>query len=148
VSPKPIQRILVTTDGSEGASRAIETAARLAQASGARLLILTVSADHLPAAQLAQAKRQGILEGDLLERLSQDILRAARKHARDAGAADIEILDAAGDATEVILDVARREAADMVVIGRRGRGRLAGLLLGSVSQKLAALAPCSVVIVP
>jgi nucleotide-binding universal stress UspA family protein len=36
----------------------------------------------------------------------------------------------------------------MLVLGRRGRGRLAGLLLGSVSQKLASLAPCSVVIVP
>jgi len=36
----------------------------------------------------------------------------------------------------------------MIGVGRRGQGRLAGLLLGSVSQKLVSLAPCIVVVVP
>jgi len=53
-----------------------------------------------------------------------------------------------GDATEAIIEAVRREQVDAIVIGRRGRGRLAGLLLGSVSQKVASLAPCIVIVVP
>lgn len=47
-----------------------------------------------------------------------------------------------------IIEAAERGNADAIVIGRRGRGRLAGLLLGSVSQKVVTLAPCPVVVVP
>jgi len=52
------------------------------------------------------------------------------------------------DPAGIILETAQREKADVIVIGRRGRGRLVGLLLGSVSQKIASLAPCIVMIVP
>ncbi len=53
-----------------------------------------------------------------------------------------------GDPAECIIEASTRESADALVVGRRGRDQLAGLLLGSVSQKLANLAPCSTVIVP
>jgi nucleotide-binding universal stress UspA family protein len=39
-------------------------------------------------------------------------------------------------------------SVEMLVVGRRGRRQLAGLLLGSVSQKLVTLAPCIVIVVP
>jgi nucleotide-binding universal stress UspA family protein len=42
--------------------------------------------------------------------------------------------------------VAQRENADLIVVGSRGHGRLAGLLLGSVAQKVIAHASCPVLV--
>jgi nucleotide-binding universal stress UspA family protein len=47
-----------------------------------------------------------------------------------------------------LIDIAKDGPVDKIVVGRRGRGELAGLLLGSVSQKLVSLAPCAVVVAP
>jgi nucleotide-binding universal stress UspA family protein len=58
------------------------------------------------------------------------------------------VLSGWGEPTEAIIDAVRREKADLLVVGRRGRSRLSGLLLGSVSQKLTSLAPCKVLVVP
>jgi nucleotide-binding universal stress UspA family protein len=49
----------------------------------------------------------------------------------------------AGDPASVILEVAKAEQADLIAMGRRGLGDLAGLLLGSVSHKVAHLADCA-----
>ena len=52
-----------------------------------------------------------------------------------------------GDPSEVIIDVARTRNSSVIVMGSRGLGRLAGLLLGSTSQKVVSHAPCPVLIV-
>lgn len=52
------------------------------------------------------------------------------------------------DRAVAIIDLVREGLIDLLVAGRRGRGQLTGLLLGSVSQKLTTLAPCPVMIVP
>ncbi|HET7362965.1 MAG TPA: universal stress protein [Burkholderiales bacterium] len=141
-------RIFAATDGSEGATRAVERAARLAQTCGAQLFLVTVGSGRLTAEEVSMAKSLGIAQGDLLERFSGEILVRATAAARAAGATQIETSDCIGEAAETLLDVARRDKPDLLVVGRRGRGRVAGLVLGSVSQKLAASAPCAVLIVP
>jgi nucleotide-binding universal stress UspA family protein len=76
------------------------------------------------------------------------ILKQAQKRAVHIGVATPKLRCGWGDAAESIIDAIRSEKTDILVVGRRGRGRLTGLLLGSVSQKLATLAPCIVMVVP
>jgi len=139
--------IMAATDGSEGASRAVDVAAELAKASACDLLIVTV-ADRLMGEEVRQLARTGVSPGDILESLAAQTLGAAEASARRLGVKRIEVKTGWGDVTQSLLDVAVSSSAKMIVVGRRGRGQLAGLLLGSVSQKLVSLAPCPVLVVP
>lgn len=142
-----MKHILLATDGSSGADRATEVAAKLAKAMGAQLSILTVSG-NLSADEMRQLKRAEGDLGDALEGLSKHVLWNAAERAKRTGVSKATMHSAWGDAAEQIIEVASREQADAIVMGRRGCGRLAGLLLGSVSQKVVTLAPCTVIVIP
>jgi nucleotide-binding universal stress UspA family protein len=142
-----VRNILLATDGSAGAERATEFAATLAKAAGGRLFILTVGG-NLAAGEMKDLARVEGNVGDALDALADQVLAHAKQRAELADVSDIRLEAGWGDPAEVIIETARRQQADAIVMGRRGRGRLTGLLLGSVSQKVARLAPCAVVLVP
>jgi nucleotide-binding universal stress UspA family protein len=142
-----MQNILVATDGSAGADRAVDVAAELAKATGGKLSIVTIGG-NLSGEEMRQLARAEGDIGDALEALSTQILVAAKDRARRCGITNVEIQTGWGDPAEQIIEAASRKNANAIVVGRRGRGRLAGLLLGSVSQKVVSLSPCAVVVVP
>jgi nucleotide-binding universal stress UspA family protein len=143
-----MKTLLAATDGSAHADRAVRLAGELAGAMNASLHLVTV-ADEPSVAIRKFADAESTSIGDVIESSNRSMLCDARKIATDAGAKEIHQHSIVGDAAaENILLVVQRVKPDAVVVGRRGRGRLEGLLLGSVSQKLAALAPCAVIIVP
>ena len=142
-----MQPILVATDGSPGANRALDAAAKLAKATGSGLIILTIGGNISGAALQELASAEGDLSA-ALETAANEILDRARKRALRGGVSAVKLQSGWGDPAEVIIDTVRRENPDLLVVGKRGRGRLSGLLLGSVSQKLASLAPCNVMVVP
>jgi len=119
----------------------------LAKRLAADLIIVNVEQGFLgPDLPEPQATTDRI--GDILEARSRQILLRARHLAQQSGLTEIRTVSGLGDAAAFIIEVAEREAVDLVVLGKRGRSRLAGILLGSVSQRVATLAPCSVQVVP
>jgi nucleotide-binding universal stress UspA family protein len=142
-----MRHIMVATDGSSGADRAVDVAAEVAKALSGDLLIVTV-ADSLAFEEAQQVARTEGSTGDVLEAMTTRTLKAAEARARNVGVSQIELRVGWGDVTRSLIDIAKGGSIEMLVVGRRGRGQLAGLLLGSVSQKLVSLAPCAVVVVP
>ena len=140
--------IISANDGSDGAGRALIFAAGLAKSFDAKLLIVHVSDDKFSQKQLAQLEQLKVTEGDALEQVSLRNLLKAKAIAKDHGAANVDTMTAAGDPAKALIELAKSKHADAIVVGRRGRGQLEGLLLGSVSQKLASLAPCAIIILP
>ena len=139
---------MVATDGSPGANRAVDSAAMLAKAVSANLIILTVGGNNITGAEL---RRLAATDGDVseaLESAANQVLKQAQKRAQRIGVTALKLQCGWGNPAETIIDTVRREIVDLLVVGRRGRGRLSGLLLGSVSQKAASLAPCNVMVVP
>ena len=145
--PAQIRNFLAATDGSEGALRALDAAIAMAKAVGGTLHITTVGV-ALTAKEQEEFRRAEGSMADPSEVFGQRILEEARQRAERAGIKPSKTLLRFGDPTEAIIDTIGQEKVDVVIIGRRGRGRLEGLLLGSVSQKLASLAPCIVIVVP
>ncbi|MER6949044.1 universal stress protein [Nonomuraea sp. NPDC000554] len=140
--------VLVGTDGSASSFRAVSRAAGLAAATGARLVLACA---YLP---MRESRRAAAAEqlGELAYKVSgstpaDDALRAARQHAVAAGARDVVLAAEQGDAVDVLISLAGRHRADLLVVGNRGLNSLAGRLLGSVPSNVAHRAGCDVLIV-
>jgi nucleotide-binding universal stress UspA family protein len=143
---KAMKRILVATDNSDSANRAVEAAADLAKQVDGSLIIVNVEQGYFDHNLGPIDSGEDVV--DMLEARSREILLRAKEKALRVDVTNVQTISGLGDAAAFILDVAKREAVDLIVLGKRGRSRLAGILLGSVSQHVAALAPCSVHIVP
>ncbi|HXJ00707.1 MAG TPA: universal stress protein [Micropepsaceae bacterium] len=143
-----MKRILVATDGSIGAGRALDAASELAKDTGAELMIVNVEQGYLNEDLEQLRKSEKASADEILYAVSTEILTRAQAHAASRGVSKIRTFSGLGDAVGYILELTHKEQPDLIVAGKRGRGRLAGLLIGSVSQKLVSLAPCKVMVVP
>lgn len=137
------ERILLAVDGSEHGYRAAKMAADLARAMKSERLRIVISYNRIPP-YLGEPNLQMAINARLVE--VQEILQKAVETVGDVPAEiHTELIE--GDAAESIIEVAKTRESSVIVMGSRGLGGLAGLVLGSTSQKVVSHAPCPVLIV-
>lgn len=132
--------ILAATDGSDHALRAVEAAASLAGAAGARLVVTTVV--YVPRLYRADLG-PGITEG--IRDAARKALDDARRAVGDVGG--VSYLLAEGEPAVEIARLVRDEAVDLVVLGRQGMGAAVNRELGGVSTRVLREVDCSVMLV-
>jgi nucleotide-binding universal stress UspA family protein len=126
-----MKQILVATDGSDSAEPAVSQGIELARSTGAKLVV--AYARHAPLPVLGEPVYQRSLSREL--RLAEETTALAATRACGAGV-EVEIEVVEGNPADRILELARVRDVDLIVVGSRRLGTLAGTLLGSVSREI------------
>jgi nucleotide-binding universal stress UspA family protein len=139
-----MRRILVAIDGSDAAHKATRMAADVAQRFGARMtLVYVVPRLLLPpdvyGLTVAEVEKEQRAHGEKL--VSEALTRLGEPGVE----ADTRILS--GPPAESIAEAAQAEDVDLVVVGSRGRGAAARVLLGSTSTRLVHICPKPILVV-
>jgi nucleotide-binding universal stress UspA family protein len=137
------KRILIAVDDSEFASRAADVGVELAKSLHAEVCFVTV---YDPT--VGPGRMWGVPADRLAEMSEQSAgrLLATFREPNATGSVVPDFVEP-GEPASKIIEVANHWHADLIVIGSRGRGKIQGLLLGSVSQGVLHHAPCPVLVV-
>ena len=138
--------IVCATDLSEPSRRALDSALTIARglgATGLRLLYVDETLAYIAASSSARYAQE-------LERIQSDakaeVERLAERASAQSGLVVVPIFRA-GSAWPEVVDYAKEESADLVVVGSHGRTGLRRVFLGSVAENVVRHAPCSVITV-
>jgi nucleotide-binding universal stress UspA family protein len=136
--------VVVATDGSARAEKAVREAVDLAKAENARLhFVAAYSAIERHWEQIQSSAR---VEQVDLAQVAENVVARCAKEAEEQGV-EVDFEAQEGDPGEVILQVAERVDADLIVVGNKGMTGARRFFLGSVPNKVVHHAPCSVMVV-
>jgi nucleotide-binding universal stress UspA family protein len=144
-----IRSIVVGTDGSDTARKAVQEAADLANQLGAAMDIVSAYAP-VSNLRLREEARQAPEDLQWMVTPREDVdakLKEAKELAEGAGVTEVNVHPREGDPADAILDVAEEQGSDLIVVGNKGMSGAKRFLLGSVPNKVSHHAPCSVLIV-
>ena len=142
------QSIVVGTDGSDTAKKAVSEAVELAKALGASIELVSAY-EPVPAHRLREESRAAPDDLQWMVNPREDVdatLREAGEEVEEAGVT-VRTYAREGDPADAILDVAEERGADLIVVGNKGMTGAKRFLLGSVPNKVSHHAPCSVLII-
>jgi len=136
------KRILIANDGSEGASRALSGAIRVAKRFQAELHMISV--EELP--------RYPETIGEVIEQREEEnhrfepVIVQAKEQAQAEGLALVTHV-VVGHAVPSIVDFVEQQRFDLLVVGYMGHSALYNRLIGSTTDRLVELAPCAVLVI-
>ncbi|MBM6400007.1 universal stress protein [Phycicoccus sonneratiae] len=144
--PVEPHRVVVGADGSDAGARALAVAVGEAAAVGGRVTAVTawtVEVEDGVVVAEPGTERWARVE----TRLAGGVRASVAGALADRPEVPVEVVVRHGAPAPVLLDVVREQGADLLVVGRRGHGGFAGLLMGSVSRAVAQRAPVPVAVV-
>src|SRR4051812_27544630 len=139
--------IVVGTDGSETAHKAVQQATDLAKQVGATVSLVSAY-EPVSNQRLREESREVPKDLEWMVNPREDVeatLKDAAEKVEGAGV-KVDTFAREGDAADAILDVAGEQHADLIVVGNKGMPGARRFLLGSVPNKVPHHAPCSVLI--
>jgi nucleotide-binding universal stress UspA family protein len=135
-------KILVASDGSPGASKALNAAIELSRRLHATLHMVCV--EELP--RFPVTIDEVIEESTAAQKVFDDVILTARKQAK-AAHVKLEAHVIAGRAVSSIVEFVESERFDVLVVGFMGHSALYNRLIGGTTDRLVELAPCQVLVV-
>jgi nucleotide-binding universal stress UspA family protein len=140
--------IVVGTDGSETAHKAVTQALELAKSVNATLQIVSAY-EPVSDSRLREERQEVPADLQWMVNPREDVDNTLKEAASEAEAAgvNVELHARQGDPADAILDVAEEQGSALIVVGNKGMTGAKRFLLGSVPNKVSHHAPCSVLIV-
>ncbi|MEW6162075.1 MAG: universal stress protein [Nitrospirota bacterium] len=137
-----LEKLLLSTDGSELSEGAVRESINLAKTCGSKLYAISVVEVNPEFEALAP----GLVEK--MEKETRQHLESVKSKASKEGV-DCEIIVHEGEEPyQYIVDEAAKNKVEMIIMGRRGRTGLKRVMMGSVTAKVIGYAPCKVLVVP
>ena len=142
------RNVVVGTDGSATAEKAVAHAAALAKTFGARLTIVTAYVHD----KMKEARKSEPLPYEM-QWMAKDVNEAearakrGRALAKKLGVADVKIVTGTADPAMALIEAAEATGGDLIVTGNRGIQQATRAIKGNVPNKVSHHAPCDVLIV-
>lgn len=144
------KKILVAVDGSKAAITALDKAIELQKLVDAELYLICVFKHHsLFEASLSMVRPKDIqIPDQALSEFAKEVVDYAKRYAHDHGATKVRGFVKGGRPSKTIVKFSKDNGVDLIVMGSRGtHSDKDGMILGSVSHRVASMAKCPTLVV-